>query len=72
MDNYAGVNSIAVNPANAFDSPFRTDTNLVSLIGFAGSDFISLSFSDLLDSGGVFDFDSDAIRHPSNNYQLFY
>ncbi|HEA20430.1 MAG TPA: hypothetical protein ENH87_05880 [Pricia antarctica] len=71
MDNYAGLHAIAVNPANAYDSPFRTDINLVSVSGFAGSDFISLSFSDLLDSGGEFDFDSDAMRHPSNNNHFF-
>ena len=70
MDNYAGVHALLVNPANVYDSPFSSDINLVSVSGFAGSDFISLSFSDILDSGG-FDFDSDANRHPLEENHFF-
>ncbi|MGB6153160.1 MAG: DUF5723 family protein [Pricia sp.] len=71
MDNYAGVHALSVNPANVYDSPFRTDINLVSVSAFAGSDFISLSFSDLIDAGDGFDFDGDANRHPSENNHFF-
>lgn len=71
MDNYAGVQAVSVNPANVFDSPFRSDINLVSVSAFAGSDYIGLSFSDLLDSGGGFDFDSDATRYPSEQNHFF-
>ena len=71
MDNYAGVQAISVNPANVYDSPFSSDINLVSVSGFAGSDFVSLSFSDLLDSSGGFDFDSDTTRYPSEQNHFF-
>ena len=71
MDNYAGVQAVSVNPANVYDSPFRSDINLVSVSALGGSDFISVSFSDLLDSGGGFDFDSDATRHPSEQNHFF-
>lgn len=71
MDNYAGVHAVAYNPANVYDSPMRADINLVSVSGYLGSDFIGLSFSDLLSSGGEFDFDSDASRHPSETNHFF-
>ncbi len=71
MDNYAGVHGVIYNPANVFDSPYRTDINLVSASGYLGSDFIGLSFSDLLSSGGEFDFNSDAARYPSEENHFF-
>ncbi|MGB7394855.1 MAG: DUF5723 family protein [Pricia sp.] len=70
MDNYAGVHAVAYNPANVYDSPFRTDINLVSVSGYLGSDFIGLSVSDVL-SGGDFDFDSDAERFASESNHFF-
>lgn len=70
MDNYAGVHAVAYNPANVYDSPFRTDINLVSVSGYLGSDFIGLSVSDLL-SGGDFDFDSEAERYPTDTNHFF-
>ncbi|MDT7829122.1 DUF5723 family protein [Pricia sp. S334] len=71
MDNYAGVHAVAYNPANVFDTPFRSDINLVSASGYLGSDFIGLSFSEFLSSGGEFDFDSDAERFPSETNHFF-
>ncbi len=71
MDNYTGVHSVLYNPANVFDSPFRSDINLVSASGYLGSDFIGLSFSDLISSGGDFDFDQSAERYPSDNNHFF-
>ncbi len=71
MDNYSGVHAVAYNPANVFDSPMRTDINLVSVSGYLGSDFVGLSFSDLLSSGGDFDFDGDAERYPSDKNHFF-
>lgn len=71
MDNYAGVHAVSVNPANVYDSPFGADINLVSVSGLIGSDFVSLSFSDFLSSGGDFDFDSDVTRYPSEKNHFF-
>lgn len=71
MDNYAGVHSVLYNPANVYDSPFSADINIVSASGYLGSDFVGLSFSDLLSSGGDFDFDTSAERYPSDNNHFF-
>ena len=71
MDNYAGVHAVVYNPANVFDSPYSSDINLVSASGYLGSDFIGLSFSDLLSSGGDFDFEDDAERYPSDANHFF-
>ncbi|NNE76573.1 MAG: hypothetical protein HKN31_05815 [Pricia sp.] len=71
MDNYAGVHAVAYNPANVYDSPMRTDINLISASGYLGSDFIGLSFSDLLSSEGEFEFDRDAERYPSESNHFF-
>lgn len=71
MDNYAGVHAVMYNPANVFGSPYRSDINLVSASGYLGSDFIGLSFSDLLSSGGDFEFERDAERYPSDANHFF-
>lgn len=71
MDNYAGVHSVIYNPANVYDSPFSSDINIVSASGYLGSDFIGLSFSDLLSSGGDFDFEESGERYPSENNHFF-
>lgn len=71
MDNYAGVHSVIYNPANVFDSPYSTDINLISASSFLGSDYIGLSFSDIISSGGDFDFDQDAERYALENNHFF-
>lgn len=71
MDNYAGVHAVIYNPANVFDSPFKSDINLVSASTYLGSDFIGLSFSDLISSGGDLDFERDAERYPLDNNHFF-
>ena len=71
MDNYAGVHSIIYNPANVFDSPYSSDINIVSASSFLGSDYVGLSFSDIISTGGDFDFDQDAERYPLENNHFF-
>ncbi len=69
MDNYAGIHSVIYNPANVFDSPFRTDINLVSFSSYLGNDFISVSLSDV--AAGNFEFDESTHRYPSNSNHFF-
>ena len=71
MDNYAGVHSVIYNPANVFDSPFRSDINLVSASGYLGSDYLGLSISDILSGDGEFHFDQETERSPSNTNHFF-
>ncbi|WP_111309107.1 DUF5723 family protein [Confluentibacter sediminis] len=42
-ENYAGVNSVIVNPANIVDSRFRADINLVGISVFGGNDYYNLN-----------------------------
>ncbi|WP_100615137.1 DUF5723 family protein [Confluentibacter citreus] len=42
-ENYAGVNSVVVNPANIVDSRFKTDINLVGISVFGGNDYYNLN-----------------------------
>jgi len=71
LDNYAGVHGVIYNPANVYDSPFSADINLVSVSGYFGNDFVGLSISDAISSGGDFDFEADAQRTPSDQNHFF-
>ena len=70
IDNYAGVHAVIYNPANVFDSPYSSDINLISASSYVGSDYLGLSFSDLV-AGGDFDFDTDTERDPLENNHFF-
>ncbi|MCH4551260.1 DUF5723 family protein [Aestuariibaculum lutulentum] len=69
-DNYSGVNSVIVNPANATDSRFKTDINFIGVSGFGGNDYYGVNILDALK--GDYDFDLDSKKHPSesNNGEL--
>lgn len=64
-DNYSGVNSVILNPANIVDSRFKTDINIVGVSTFVGNDYTGVSFSDI--TKGDFDFDDDAKTYPTDN-----
>src|SRR5690606_757498 len=42
-DNYAGINSVIVNPANIVDSRFQTDINLFGISAFGGNDYYNMN-----------------------------
>lgn len=71
VDNYAGVHSVLINPANAADSRMKLDINLFSVSAFVGNDFISIDLSDLSSFNDGFDFDSDAEKNPIDNNNFF-
>ena len=71
VDNYAGVHSVLINPANAADSRMKLDINLFSVSTFVGNDFISIDLSDLSNLNDGFDFDSDAEKTPMDNNNFF-
>ncbi|WP_067148671.1 DUF5723 family protein [Pseudotamlana agarivorans] len=64
-DNYSGVNSVILNPANIVDSRFKTDINIVGASTFVGNDYTGVNFMDAVK--GDFDFDDDANTYPSDN-----
>ena len=46
-DNYSGVNSVIVNPANIVDSRFKTDINLIGFSAFFGNDYLGIKLKDI-------------------------
>lgn len=71
VDNYAGIQSVLVNPANAADSRMKLDINLFSVSTFVGNDFISIDLSDISSFENGFDFDTDAETNPMANNNFF-
>lgn len=69
-DNYSGVNSVILNPANITDSRFKTDINLAGFSAFAGNDYYGVNILDATKDG--YDFDASAKTSPStdNNANL--
>jgi hypothetical protein len=72
FDNYSGIQGITFNPASIADSPYRADINLLSGSIFGGSDYFSINVSDVLNSEGGFDFDSDVARSAKNDNTFFF
>ncbi|KJD34402.1 hypothetical protein PK35_00955 [Tamlana nanhaiensis] len=71
IDNYAGIQSLAYNPSNVFDSRFKADINLLSVSAFGGSDYFSISVSDIINSDEGFDFETDAEKFPTDANHFF-
>jgi hypothetical protein len=72
IDNYSGVHGLTFNPASVVDSPFKADINLVSASGFGGSDYFGINVSDIINSGGGFDFEADVDKFPKNDNNFFF
>ena len=64
-DNYSGVNSVIVNPANIADSRFKFDINLVGISGFLGNDYYKANVFDAISDD--FDFDLDGTKTPTTS-----
>jgi len=71
IDNYAGIQSVLINPANAANSRMKLDINLFSASAFVGNDFISVDLSNLKNFSDSFDFNTDAEKNPMNNNNFF-
>lgn len=64
-DNYSGVNSVIANPANATDSRFKTDINLIGVSVFGGNDYYGVNILDAIKDD--YDFDLEAKKSPSED-----
>lgn len=64
-DNYAGINSVIVNPANIADSRFELDINLMGISAFAGNDYYNMNIFKAI-SDDNYDFE-----HPERFYPRF-
>ena len=71
IDNYSGIHGVILNPSSVVDSRLRTDINISSVSAFLGSDYFSISFSDIKDSDNGFNFDTDLAKDPKDDNQFF-
>ncbi|REG82806.1 DUF5723 family protein [Algoriphagus antarcticus] len=71
IDNYTGIQSVLINPANAANSRMKLDINLFSASAYVGNDFISINLSDIKNINDGFDFDTDAEKNPLDNNNFF-
>ena len=65
-ENYAGVNSVIVNPANIVDSRFRVDINLVGMSAFVSNDYYNMHIIKAIKEDG-YNFDEESRFNPKIN-----
>lgn len=71
IDNYSGVHSVLLNPANIVGSKMKLDINLFSSSGFIGNDYLSLNLNDLKKFRNEFDFNTEIDATPKNQNNFF-
>ncbi|SEG34434.1 DUF5723 family protein [Algoriphagus boritolerans] len=71
LDNYSGINSLLLNPANVSGSNTRAEFNFISISAFVGNDYISVNIGELQKNDFQFNFDSDTDTSPSNDNNFF-
>jgi len=71
IDNYSGVHSVLLNPANVVGSKMKLDINLFSTSGFVGNDYLSLNLSDLKKFRDEFDFNTKISTSPNSHNNFF-
>ena len=65
-ENYAGVNSVILNPANIVDSRFRADINLIGISAFGGNDYYNFNVMKAINDD-AYDFDTASRYSPKIN-----
>lgn len=68
-DNYSGIHSSLLNPANVVDSRFKSETNIISSSGLAGNDYYGVSFQEVLQNN--YDFNEQAKTFPGDSQNGF-
>lgn len=71
LDNYSGINSLLLNPANVSGSNTRAEFNFISISSFVGNDYISVNIGEFQKNNFQFDFESDTYTSPSYNNNFF-
>lgn len=71
LDNYGGIHSVLLNPAEVINPNLRADINLLSFSTLVGSDYFGISLNTALNGDSGFDFESDVNRFPKDNNQFF-
>ncbi len=68
-DNYSGINSVILNPANIADSRFKADINLIGVSALLGNDYYKGGLSDI--NSNADDFDDESRRSPKDSNNFF-
>lgn len=71
LDNYSGVHSLLLNPANVVGSKTKFEFNIISASAFVGNDYIGVDLSNLRNIGDGFSFDSDVAKTPTDGNNFF-
>lgn len=71
VDNYSGVHGVILNPSAVVDSRFRTDINLLSISGFAGSDYFGINLDNVINTEDGFEIGTGVQKSPKDNNQFF-
>ncbi|WP_373494317.1 DUF5723 family protein [Aquiflexum sp.] len=71
IDNYSGVHSLLLNPANVVGSKTRFELNILSASAFVGNDYLSVDFTDFKNMSDGFSFDSDVEKTPTETNNFF-
>lgn len=71
IDNYSGIQSVIVNPANVAASGMKFEFNLFSTSVFIGNDFLTMDLSDIKNLTNNFDFDTDVEISPMDKSNFF-
>ncbi|MBF4985381.1 hypothetical protein FNJ87_13935 [Nonlabens mediterrranea] len=70
-DNYSGITSLAINPANLADSRFKTDINLFQVSSTTSNDYYAFNFSELFSDASGISFEESGMRFPSQNNNVY-
>ncbi|WP_373520227.1 DUF5723 family protein [Aquiflexum sp.] len=71
LDNYSGVHSLLLNPANVVGSKTKFEFNILSASAFVGNDYLSVDFTDIKNFSDGFSFDSDVAKTPTDRNNFF-
>lgn len=67
-ENYAGINSVILNPANSVDSRFRADINLIGISAFGGNDYYNIDIFKAIKDENYYFYEASRYTPKSNNH----
>lgn len=71
LGNYSGIHGVILNPSAVADSPMKMDINIISVSGFAGSDYLSLDKDEVLDYIDDLELNVNGKEYSRNDNQIF-
>ena len=72
VDNYAGVHSVIYNPSNVISTELRAEINLFAASVFAGSDYLGVDLSNVLNTLDDIELTDDSEKFPNNANEFYF